>query len=396
MKARDRSPAALGPGHKIRKRSAATLVAAFLLAGPWSCVCTRSPKTPAPGTEKQPPDQLLNLMSDFKVDSKTLTSDLETMTQAPHPLGSPRQKEIVAWLEKRIQNSGGRAIRQDFTAQVPNPDLLENPQLPLPQTLTKMGTNLYALDLVQADAPCVIALATHFDTKDLSRKFPSSVLGGPLSPGQGVDYLGANDSASSTVGLLAQIDFLRRSQDRSFGLKCEIIGIFFDGEEAVLPDWTDGISIHPARIVDNTYGSRFAASVLTECKYNDQKAKCLPPELGGKPLLALILMDMIGCPDLVISRDVSSSKKLWAILEEAASALRQSARLSQRPQMIEDDHIPFLRTGVHAIDIIDFEHLTTWHQESDNMANISHQSIDLGAKLGLLSALLAGQKPQVF
>lgn len=378
------------------KRSAATLVAAFLLAGPWSCVCTRSPTSPNPGTENKPPNQLLGLLSDFKVDSKTLTSDLETMTQAPHPLGSPRQKEIIAWLEKRIQGSGGRAVRQDFTVQVPNPDLLENPQLPAPQTLTKNGTNLYALDLVQPDAPCVIALATHFDSKDLSRKFPSRVLGGPLPPGQGVDYLGANDSASSTVGLLAQIDFLRRTQDRSFGLKCDIIGIFFDGEEAILPNWTDGITIHPARMIDNTYGSRLAASTLKDCKYNDQKAKCLPPELGGKPLLALILMDMIGCPDLVISRDVSSSKKLWAILEEAASALDQTAILSQRPQMIEDDHVPFLQAGVHAIDIIDFEHLTTWHQESDNMTNISHQSIYLGARLGLLSGLLAGQKPQVF
>jgi hypothetical protein len=318
------------------------------------------------------------------------------MTQEPHPLGSSRQQEIATWIEKRIQASGARAVRQDFSADVPNPDLLENPQLPAPLTIVKKGVNIYALDVVQPQAPCVIALATHFDTKDLSRKFPRDRLGAALSPAQGVSYLGANDSASSTVALLAQIDFLRRNRLSPWGLTCDIVGVFFDGEEAVLPNWTDGTSIHPAQVVDNTYGSRFAASALKDCQFNNKKAKCLPPELGGKPLVALVLMDMIGCQDLVISRDLSSSPSLWSVLEEASSSFAGVPPLSERPQVIEDDHIPFLRMGIQAVDVIDFEHLSTWHQESDNIDNISHESIYLGARLSLLTAIFAGQKPQVF
>jgi hypothetical protein len=338
----------------------------------------------------------LGLLGEFKLDTTTQTSDLEMMTREAHPFGSPRQQEISTWIEKRLKDSGARVVRQEFSAQVPNPDLLENPHFPAPQTIAKSGVNVYALDVVQSQAPCVVALATHFDTKDLSRNYPRRLFASPQTPAQGVSYVGANDSASSTAALLAQIDFLRRSQPQPWGLTCDIIGIFFDGEEAVLPNWMDGTSIHPAQSVDNTYGSRFAAASLTDCSYNQQEAKCLPPELGGKPLVALVLMDMIGCPDLLISRDLSSSPQLWSLLEEAAAGLGQVPPIARRPQSIEDDHIPFLRAGVPAIDIIDFEHLDTWHQGSDTVTNISHQSIYLGAKLSLLTALLASQKPQVF
>jgi hypothetical protein len=47
---------------------------------------------------------------------------------------------------------------------------------------------------------------------------------------------------------------------------------------------------------------------------------------------------------------------------------------------IEDDHLPFLKLGVPAIDIIDFNY-PHWHTDDDTMDKIGAQSLEIVGKV---------------
>ena len=73
-----------------------------------------------------------------------------------------------------------------------------------------------------------------------------------------------------------------------------------------------------------------------------------------------MLLDMIGDQDLVIKRDANSTPWLVDVIWSAAARLGHGSTFSNQLTTIEDDHIPFLRAGVAAADIIDLEN-PTWH-----------------------------------
>lgn len=346
---------------------------AALLCG--ACVCSRD----------RAADSGYNptaVVQSFKLDIAKAQADMAELTKAPHPFGSTRQSEVLDWIERRIKESGVLPARQVLTAAVPNAKYSGTG--PEALTLERSGANIYAAGTVREDAPCVVALGTHVDTKELS--FTS--------------YLGANDSGSSTVALLQMLAFLKSKRGQP-ETACDIVGIFFDGEEAVLSNWNDGLQVHPAQIQDNTYGSRHAAAQLTNCMYEGHQAKCLPKALGGtlasRPVVALILMDMIGSPGLTITRDTLSSPALQDLAAHAAKALGSpQAYDGGVPKAIEDDHIPFRNIGVPALDLIDFNHLDTWHTLGDDPGTISYESVDLAAKIALWVSLSVASQPKVF
>jgi hypothetical protein len=262
--------------------------------------------------------------------------------------------------------------------QVPNPDAL-TASGPVEPTQMRNGTNLYAFTGVVPDAPCVVLLASHYDTKEVA----------------GTSYLGANDSGSSTVVLMQQLAYLKsKAEQAKAELTCEIGGVWFDGEEAVLTNWDDGEKIHPAKLTDNTYGSRYNAGRLTACSYEGKTAKCLPSDLGGKPLVAIILMDMIGSPDLSITRDGFSSQRLIDMAEAAAKGLDMAGRYGATSSPIDDDHIAYRKAGVAGIDLIDFNDLSRWHRAGDDPAFVSPDSMNLAGRLALAVALGAARTPR--
>ena len=61
---------------------------------------------------------------------------------------------------------------------------------------------------------------------------------------------------------------------------------------------------------------------------------------------------------------------LWA----AAAKLGHSGTFSNELTTIEDDHVPFLRAGVPAVDIIDLEN-PTWHTAQDTLDFVSARSL---------------------
>ena len=353
------------------KASLAVIATALL-----SCVCSSGKGSKG----ALPMDPVVRSSAEsFSIDKARADLDLAELTRAPHILGSSRQQEITTWLMGRITELGVTGIKESFSATVPNPAALDPLAGPVNSTVVKDGTNVYATGVLKPDAPCVVALASHYDTKFVA----------------GIDYLGANDSGSSSALLLQILAYLK-SQMGKIDVTCDVIGIWFDGEEATLAGWTDGERIHPAKIQDNTYGSRFAAGRTTACAFEGRKARCLPADLGGRPLVALVLLDMVGSPGLLLTREGHSSDSLLDLAVQGADAMGYGQLFSERVSSVEDDHLPYLRTGIAALDLIDFNHLDVWHKAGDEASAIAPESLKIAGHVALYVALSTARTPKVF
>ena len=91
---------------------------------------------------------------------------------------------------------------------------------------------------------------------------------------------------------------------------------------------------------------------------------------------AMVLVDFVADRDLRIPREANSSRRLWRKLRAAARAVGAAATFppgTTRP--VSDDHVPFLRRGVPAIDLIDFN-FPCWHRPCDDLSAVSERSVD--------------------
>jgi glutaminyl-peptide cyclotransferase len=235
----------------------------------------------------------------------------------PRPSGTPAIVETRKYIVEQLKASGIEAKEQAFIGMTPLGEV--------------SMANVIAT--IPGRRPDRLVLASHYDTK-LYREFR---------------FVGANDGASSTATLL---ELGRLLKARQHELTIELL--FLDGEEARMPEW---------RGTDNTYGSRHYVLAA-------QKSGSL------KTLRALVLLDMVGDRDLLIKRDSNSTPWLVDIIWAAAARLGHSSTFSSQLTVIEDDHIPFLRAGVAAVDIIDLEN-PTWHTPQDDLEHVSARSLQV-------------------
>ena len=180
-----------------------------------------------------------------------------------------------------------------------------------------------------------IVLAAHYDTKDL--------------PG----FVGANDGAGGTAAVLEIARVLRRAK-RPEGAP-PIRFVLFDGEES--PDDSQDFYSSGLR------GSRPYA------------------RRHAKEIRALILLDFVAEKGAMrIPREASSHLELWSRLRAAARKVgAQAAFPDQVSGAVTDDHTPFQRRGVPAIDLIDFT-FDCWHKTCDDMSAVSARSLDLSGE----------------
>ena len=69
-----------------------------------------------------------------------------------------------------------------------------------------------------------------------------------------------------------------------------------------------------------------------------------------------MLLDMIGDKDLVIRREAGSTPWLVDIVWSAAAELGHRSVFSNEEAAVDDDHVPFIRAGIPAVDIIDLDY----------------------------------------
>ena len=235
----------------------------------------------------------------------------------PRPSGSAALNQTRDYILAELKAAGIDAHLQPFIAKTPLGEI--------------SMANIIAT--IPGRRPERIALASHFDTK----LFPD------------IRFVGASDAASST-GALIELGRALTSRQHEFTIEL----LFFDGEEAVV-DWY--------RDNDNTYGSRHYVQAAQELG-----------TLSG--LKALVLLDMVGDRNLTIRRDTNSTRWLTDIIWASAAKLGYGSYFLNEETTIDDDHIPFLKAGVPAVDVIDLEY-PAWHTPQDTLDAVSARSLQI-------------------
>jgi glutaminyl-peptide cyclotransferase len=179
-----------------------------------------------------------------------------------------------------------------------------------------------------------IVLGAHYDT-----------LASP--PG----FVGANNGAAGAAVVIEAARALRRvPPGRGAG---EVRFVLFDGEEP------------PGRLPEespNFYAEGLRGSRAYAAAHRGQTE-------------AMILLDYVGNRGLLLPREASSSESLWSRLLIAAESVGAARFFSARtgPEIV-DDHTPFLRQGVPAVDLIDWRY--PGHSLADRLDRISPRSLD--------------------
>jgi glutaminyl-peptide cyclotransferase len=90
---------------------------------------------------------------------------------------------------------------------------------------------------------------------------------------------------------------------------------------------------------------------------------------------AMILLDYVGNRGLRLPREATSTRSLWTQVRAAATTAGVGRVFPDRagPSII-DDHTPFLRAGVPAVDLIDWSY--PGHSTSDRLDKLSRRSLD--------------------
>lgn len=198
------------------------------------------------------------------------------------------------------------------------------------------------------ESPDVIIISSHYDAKYF----------------KDFKFVGANDPGSSIGAVLEIARVLAARQTKP---KFTYWFVFFDGEEAFCAEWTDCKNFtrvgETEALPDNTYGSRHMVQQLLAKN-----------EL--KRIRAMILLDLMGYKDLKLGRPQLSSKWLVDLIWQTAKEIGYQKQFTDGYEGVDDDdHAPFLRAGVDAIDIIQLGTYPYWHTKEDTLDKVSAKSL---------------------
>jgi peptidase M28-like protein len=168
--------------------------------------------------------------------------------------------------------------------------------------------------VVPGRLPAVL-VGAHYDTQPVPRGF-----------------VGANDGAAGTAAVVELARVVRADPPVAGGR--EVRFVLFDGEEL------------PAA---RTGSADFEADALRGSK---AYARAHAGEIGD-----MVLLDYIAHAGVRLPREGTSTPALWSRLRAAARRVgTESVFPSGTGISITDDHTPFLRAGVRAIDLIDWDY----------------------------------------
>ncbi len=242
----------------------------------------------------------------------------EAVADGPRPSGSPAIHRLQEQIIAALKPTGCQLTFDDFRASTPAGPI------PMRNILCKFP----------GKSGRAIVITGHYDTKRLP------------------NFVGANDAGSSTGFLLELANALHGSPRLD-----DVTLIFFDGEEAV-KEWTDTDSLYGSRHLERAW---LDSGMLARIK-------------------ALINVDMIGDKDLDLVKDGNSDIKLRDLVWNTAGQLGYAAHFHTDLSGIEDDHMPFIKAGVPAIDLIDFTYgpdQAFWHTGQDTMDKLSPNSFEI-------------------
>lgn len=243
----------------------------------------------------------------------------EIVAFGPRPLGSEGHKKIENYILAHLK--GDQVERDDFEITP------AEGRFPVHNIIAKFpGTK-----------DGIIVIASHYDTN---------------WPLRNVNYVGANDGASSSALLLEIANQLRGKKHPGYSVWL----LWDDAEESMKLPWDDPESL---------YGVRH----LAEKWQSDGTLKNIK---------AFLLEDMIGDADLHIEREVNSTSWLEDLIGQAATRVGYQSHFFGREMAVTDDHMPFVQRGVPSADLIDFDYgynNVFWHTTQDTLDKISPKSL---------------------
>ena len=253
----------------------------------------------------------------------------------PRNPGSKGHAACLQWLRRELKAAGARIQEHPFSVKDPYGE-----------------GSLHLTNLKASFGPrggSRVALAAHWDTRPRADQ----------QPGGGVDrpIPGANDGASGVAVLMELARVLHEYPLEELGVDL----LFFDGED---------------------YGREGDTSFYLLGSKRFQRDF---PEY--RPRL-LILLDMVGGKNLSISMErngLQRAPELTYQVFSRAAELGLGAFVNEPGPALLDDHIPFLLSGIPAVDLIDFDY-PQWHTLQDDPAACSPRSLEQVGKL--LLALL--------
>lgn len=238
----------------------------------------------------------------------------------PRPPGSEANRRLQEFILQQLKMDKCQIIEDAFTAQTPRGSIAMR--------------NIIALFPGKASGKGkAIAITGHFDTK--------------LFPGR--HFVGASDGGSST-GFLLEMARVLAGQPRTD----DVYLVFFDGEEAIREDWAGD---------DNLYGSRHIAE---RWRKDGTLAR----------LKGLINVDMIGDKNLDLMEEMNGNAPLRKLVWDTAAELSYGSYFIHQQLGEDDDHMPFVRMGAPAIDLIDIDY-PYWHKDEDTMDKLSAHSLEV-------------------
>lgn len=261
-------------------------------------------------------------------------------------------KEIVAFGPRPIGSENHKKVENYILAHLKGDDVEQD------NFEVKTSEGKFPVHNIIAKFPGtkegIIVIASHYDTN---------------WPLRNINYVGANDGASSSALLLEIANQLRGAKRQGYGVWL----LWDDAEESMKLPWDDPESL---------YGVRHIAK-----KWQDDGTL--------KKVKAFVLEDMIGDADLNVERVTNSTPWLEDMVYEAATRVGYQSHFFGREMYVEDDHQPFMKLGVPSTDLIDFDYgydNVFWHTPDDTVDKLSPKSLAIVGTVTLETVRLLDQR----
>ena len=247
-------------------------------------------------------------------DGQRAYADVQTQVDfGPRIPGSDGHAQVQAWMWDELSKAGWQVEVQETEA---------------------MGHPIQNIVAKRGDENPQVLLGAHYDTRMFADKDPDPANHKSPVPG-------ANDGASGVAVLL---ELARVLPDDTVPVWL----VFFDAEDNGNIDGWDWILGSNEFVKNNT----------------------VQPQ-------AVVIVDMIGDADLNIYKernsDVEITNDIWSIAQTLGN---ETYFIPDYKYSMIDDHTPFLRAGIPAIDIIDFDY-PYWHTMQDTPDKVSAASLQV-------------------
>lgn len=256
----------------------------------------------------------------------------------PRTPGSESAARCAAWIMERLRHYGADTV-------IVQRAMMTDPMDP---SRTIPMTNI--LGRFNPRARSKVMLAAHYDTRPVADEESDPALASRPIPG-------ANDGGSG-VGVMLEIARMVGSNPPATGVDLLFVDLEDSGTSGDDDSWC--------------LGSQYFAAHMP---YADA---------ADRPRAAIVL-DMVGAPGARFHREAFSdhfNRQLVDRVWSAARAAGYAPRFPDSPGLpILDDHLPLLRAGIPAIDIIENRSETTggfppaWHTHADDMTNIDRATL---------------------